>query len=101
MRTDVCSPAPRHTEQVRWGSGTLGDIMNRETVECMCRVAASLQKVRETLRDRDPGLYLEVKDYIFDSLESMAILCDTAPIRLMAGEVDEIMSNLETQKEGV
>jgi hypothetical protein len=75
--------------------------MNRETVECMCRVASSLQKVRETLRDRDPDLYMEVKDYIFDSLESMAILCDTAPIRLIAGEADEIMLNFETQKEGV
>lgn len=75
--------------------------MNRETVECMCRVASSLQKVRETLRERDPDAYLEVKDYIFDSLESMAILCDTAPIRLIMGETDEIMRNFETQKEGV
>ena len=97
----MCSPAPRHTEQVRRGSGALGEIMNRETVECMCRVASSLQKVRETLRDRNPDLYLEVKDYIFDSLESMAILCDTAPIRLIAGEADEIMLNFEAHKEGV
>jgi hypothetical protein len=68
--------------------------MDRTTVECMCRVAASLQKVRESVRDRDPALYLEVKDYIFDGLERMGILCDCAPARLVEGRVDDIMANL-------
>jgi hypothetical protein len=68
--------------------------MDRETVECMCRVAASLQEVKESVKARDPELYLEVKDYIFDSLERMGILCDCAPARLIEGRVDDIMANL-------
>jgi hypothetical protein len=68
--------------------------MDRETVECMCRVAASLKKVREAVKSHDPDLYLEVKDYIFDSLERMGILCDCAPARLIEGGVDDIMANL-------
>jgi hypothetical protein len=68
--------------------------MDRASVECMCRVAASLQKVRESVRARDPALYLEVKDYIFDSLERMGILCDCAPARLVEGRVEDIMANL-------
>jgi hypothetical protein len=79
---------------VRRGSGTVGDIMDRVTVECMCRVAASLQEVRESVRARDPALYLEVKDYIFDAFERMGILCDCAPARLVEGRVDDIMANL-------
>jgi len=79
---------------VRRGSGAVGDIMDRASVECMCRVAASLQKVRESVRARDPALYLEVKDYIFDSLERMGILCDCAPARLVEGRVEDIMANL-------
>jgi hypothetical protein len=90
----LAPPAPRHTEQVRRGSGTVGDIMDRVTVECMCRVAASLQEVRESVRARDPALYLEVKDYIFDAFERMGILCDCAPARLVEGRVDDIMANL-------
>lgn len=67
----------------------------------MCMVAASLQKVKETLKDKNPDAYLAVKEYIYDSLEKMAILCDTAPVRLVRGEIEEIMSNFEAQKEGV
>lgn len=83
----------------RTGELGAGDIMNRAimdraTVECMCRVAASLQKVRESVRARDSALYLEIKDYIFDAFERMGILCDCAPVRLVEGRVDDIMANL-------
>lgn len=68
--------------------------MDRATVECMCRVAASLQKVRESVKARDPALYLEVKEHVFDGLELLGVLCDCAPARLIEGRVDEIMGNL-------
>jgi len=79
---------------VRRGPGIIGSIMDRNTVECMCSMAASLQRVRESVRARDPDLYLEVKDYIFDALERMGILCDCSPARLIEGRVDDIMANL-------
>jgi len=68
--------------------------MDRATVECMCRIAASLHKVRESVRARDPALYLEVKEHVFDGLELLGVLCDCAPSRLIEGRVDEIMDNL-------
>lgn len=73
--------------------------MEKETVECMCRIAGSLQKIREKLKSRSPDLYIEVKEEIFDSLNSMAVLCDAAPISLILGEAEEIMSNLKFVKE--
>lgn len=75
--------------------------MERETVECMCSVAGSLQRIREKLKSSSPDLYIKVKEEIFDSLELMAIYCDTAPIRLIMGEVDNVMSDFETHKEEV
>jgi hypothetical protein len=70
--------------------------MNRETVVCMSRVAGLLAqikgKVAEQLKD-NPDAYNEIRNLLGDCQEILAIHCDCAPIRLIAGHVDEIMEN--------
>lgn len=72
--------------------------MERETVECMCRVAALLAKakgvVAEHLKKDSLEAYMEIRDLLGDCQEILAVHCDTAPIRLIAGRVDEIVENL-------
>lgn len=76
--------------------------MDRETVECMCRVAGLLArikgKVAEHLRPESLEAYVEVRDLLCDCQEILAAHCDAAPIRLIAGQVDEIMGNLYSGK---
>lgn len=71
--------------------------MDRETVEVMSQVAGILAKtkgvVAEKVRADDPALYTEIRNLLCDCLELMAVHCDCAPIRLIAGQVDEIMEN--------
>lgn len=73
--------------------------MDRETVECMSRVAGLLAKAKGVvaLRLRHDNLeaYREVREILNDCQELLAVHCDTAPIRLIAGHLDEIMGNLE------
>lgn len=49
--------------------------------------------------DRD--VYLKAREMIGDCQEKMATHCDCAPIRLIAGNADEIMANLEYSKKVV
>ena len=70
--------------------------MDRETVEAMSRVAGILAKVKGTVARSEPALYMEIRDLLCDCQEIMAIHCDCAPIRLIAGQIDEIMDNLRS-----
>ena len=94
----MCSLPPRHTEQVRRGAGILGIIMDRETVKCMCRVAATLAKCKEFLgehvRPTNPEVYENARNLLNDCQQILAEHCDCAPIRLITGQVDEVMANL-------
>jgi hypothetical protein len=71
--------------------------MDRSAVEVMSQVAGILAKtkgvVAEKVRPEDLELYMEIRDFLCDCLELMAVHCDCAPIRLIAGQVDEIMEN--------
>lgn len=67
----------------------------KETVETMSRVSAILAQVKKTLQNADPDLYKEIREQLNDCQEIMARHCDCAPIRLIAGQVDEILENLE------
>jgi len=73
--------------------------MDRDTVECMSKVAAALSlakaKVAENLKPENISAYMEIRDLLGDCQEMLAIHCDTAPIKLIAGRVDEIMENLD------
>lgn len=73
--------------------------MDRETVECMSRVAALLAKakgvVAEHLKQDNIKAYTEIRNLLGDCQAILALHCDAAPIRLISGQVDEIMENLE------
>ena len=72
--------------------------MERESVVCMSRVAGLLArikgKVAEHLGPESLEAYKEIRDLIGDCQEILAVHCDTAPIRLISGRVEEIMDNM-------
>lgn len=76
--------------------------MDRETVECMSRVSGLLAlvkgKVAEHIRTDNLAAYTEIRDLLGDCQEILAVHCDTAPIRLIGGQVDEIVENLCSKK---
>lgn len=80
-------------------------IMDRETVECMSRVAALLAKAKGVvathLKQDNIKAYTEVRDLLGDCQALLAAHCGTAPIRLISGQVDEIMENLEFSEKPV
>ena len=68
----------------------------------MSRVAGILSqikgKVGENLRLENLEAYIEIRELLCDCQEILAVHCDTAPIRLIAGQVDEIMGNLASSE---
>lgn len=79
--------------------------MDRETVECMCKVASLLARAKGVvathLRQDNLDAYREVREILGDCQSLLAAHCDAAPVRLIAGHVDEIMENLEFSKKTV
>lgn len=77
--------------------------MDRETVECMSRVAGLLAqikgKVAQHIKPEGLEAYEEIRGLLGDCQELLALHCDCAPIKLIAGNVDDIMENLEFSKE--
>lgn len=71
--------------------------MDRETVECMCRVAGLLAKAKGVvathLKQDNLEAYREVREILGDCQEVLALHLDVAPIRLISGQVDEIMAS--------
>jgi len=73
--------------------------MERDAVETMAKVAqkiAHAKKAVASLLATDmcgPAAYLSIRKLLDDCQELMAVYCDTAPIRLIDGQVDEIMEN--------
>ncbi len=76
--------------------------MERETVEAMCRVAQILAVCKQSasihLRNDNPAAYEEMRNLLGDCQEILAVACDCAPIKLIAGMVDEIVGNLEFEE---
>lgn len=74
--------------------------VDREAVEVMSRVCQKLTQARLSLRElfeNEPAPYEKFREIIFDCEKLMAVYCDCAPIRLIAGQVDDIMSNLNQE----
>lgn len=69
----------------------------------LCRVAGTLAQIKVKVREQvaDLDSYVEIRDLLGDCQELMAVHCDTAPIRLIAGRVDEIMGNLASSEKPV
>jgi hypothetical protein len=76
--------------------------MDRDTVECMSVVASLLARakglVATHLKQDNIQAYKEVRNLLSDCQETLALHCDCAPIRLISGQVDEIMENLACSK---
>jgi hypothetical protein len=71
--------------------------MDREVVQIMSIVSQKLANARvclsELLGENKPEDYFRFRELIFDCEELMAKYCDCAPIRLIAGDIDSILSN--------
>jgi hypothetical protein len=74
------------------------DIMNREEVEACSRVAQKLAIAKQSasmhLREENRAAYEEISNLLGDCQEELAKMCDCAPIKLISGQVDDIMKNL-------
>lgn len=74
-------------------------ILDRKVVEMMSLICQKLTHARvclsEILGESTPQEYFRFRDIIFDCEEIMARYCDCAPIKLIAGQVDEIIENYE------
>lgn len=71
--------------------------MDREVVEVMSKVCQKLSFARvslgKLLGEQKPDEYMKFREMIFDCEELMARYCDCAPIRLISGDVDSILSS--------
>ena len=71
--------------------------MDKEVVELMSLVCQKLAHARvclsEILGEKKPEEYFRFRELVFDCEEIMANYCDCAPIKLIAGQVDEIIEN--------
>jgi len=76
--------------------------MDREVVEIMSKVCQKLSHARVSLGnligESNPEEYFKFREIMFDCEEIMAMYCDCAPIRLINGDVDAIVSNLEVSQ---
>jgi hypothetical protein len=73
--------------------------MERKAVEVMsevCRKLAFAKVEFAQLSKNDPETYFKFREIIHDCEEMMAVYCDCAPVRLVNGQIDEIMSNQES-----
>jgi hypothetical protein len=81
------------------------EAMDRETVSAMSRVAQILAVCKQSasiyLRESNPAAYEEIRNLLGDCQEILAVACDCAPIKLIAGQVDEIVGNLEFEESSV
>lgn len=75
--------------------------MERDTVELLSRLAqkiASMKVHLGILQENSPTEYMQVREHMNDCQEMMAIYCDCAPIKLIAGQVDDILENYNYMK---
>lgn len=70
--------------------------MDKETVECMSKVSAILAKLKVFIKDNaEDKVYQDSRDMINDCQFLLAVHCDCAPIKLIAGRVDEVYENFK------
>lgn len=79
--------------------------MDRETVEMLSRVSKKLAIAKKNLGDLldnnkiNTKEYDEIRNLLNDCQLEMATYCDCAPIRLMNGEIDVIVTNYNCDAE--
>jgi hypothetical protein len=72
--------------------------MDKEVVDIMSTVCQKLSHARVNLsKILSPEDYSKFREIIFDCEQIMAAYCDCAPIRLIDGQVEDIMLNYETK----
>ena len=76
-------------------------MVDKDTIESFCTIAKKMVLAREEARKLvDAKIithdqYEKISNPIGDCLLQMATICDCAPIRLISGDVNSIISNLE------
>lgn len=76
-------------------------MVDREVVELLCNVARKITLMKEEagkLVDQNKISYKEyeiIRNLIGDCYFQMGTYCDCAPIKLISGQVDAILNNLE------
>lgn len=70
-------------------------MISRDTVELLSKIAQKLSKLKLDIADTvgDKSKYMELREHINDCQDMMAIYCNCAPIRLINGNIDEILIN--------
>jgi hypothetical protein len=74
--------------------------MNEEVVEIFISIAQKLSFAKghiSELLDSNPEIYLKVREELADCQELMAKFCDCAPIKLIAGQRDDILENYHSK----
>jgi hypothetical protein len=80
-------------------------MVDKEIVESFCNIAKKMVLAREEARklvDTNTityDQYEKIRNPIGDCLLKMATICDCAPIRLISGDIDSIMSNFDEQSD--
>jgi hypothetical protein len=73
-------------------------MISKEEVETCSRIAQKLAIAKQSasihLREDNPAAYEEIRNLLGDCQEELAIMCDCAPIKLISGQVEEILTNL-------
>lgn len=70
--------------------------MNRQLLNMLCEVSQKASLAKNTLKSllkNNPEDYNKAREYLNDIQSIIASYCDVAPIRLINGEVDEILKN--------
>lgn len=71
--------------------------MERKTIEVLSQISQKLSNLKFEIANvvDDPVKYMGLREYINDCQEIMGIYCDCAPIRLINGNVDDILNNIK------
>lgn len=76
--------------------------MNPRSVKAMSDVARKLADIKKILGDAlsesHPTKYMEIRELLNDCQSIMAEHCDCAPIKLISGDVDDIVYNYEVSR---
>ncbi len=73
--------------------------MERDTVELLCQISGKIAALKHFLAQSvDRDVYLKAREVLSDCQALMAVHCDCAPIRLIAGQTEDIVANLEFSK---
>lgn len=75
---------------------------NKPVVEIMSRTCQRMSQMKGHLGELyklnkiNFDEYSKIRNLINDSYTDMAVYCDCAPIRLISGQIDDIIENLES-----